>query len=141
MVWEGMKFDDPEVKFDPQIFTAFQRAIAMRSQLPELRLGFFRGVVIDDDRGVYAFARELGDDVAIVVINRSGSERQVTVPAEGLDAKKLIDWLDSNHARLVMGDGTRPQLVAKPDAAFVPVTGGKFVITLRPFSTAVLTKQ
>src|SRR5688572_9643214 len=75
MVWEGMKFDDPEVKFDPQIFTAFQRAIAMRSQLPQLRLGFFRGVVIDDDRGVYAFARELGDDVAIVVINRSGSER------------------------------------------------------------------
>jgi hypothetical protein len=141
MVWEGMKFDDPEVKFDPNVFTSFQRAIAMRNQLPQLRLGFFRGVLVEDDRGVYAFARELGDDVAYVVVNRSGSEREITVPVEGLDGKKLIDWLDPQRGVLQMRDGTRPQLVAKPDAKLVPVNGGKFAITLKPFQTAVLTKQ
>ncbi|MEA2735225.1 MAG: cyclomaltodextrinase / maltogenic alpha-amylase / neopullulanase, partial [Humisphaera sp.] len=70
MVWPEMKFEDPQVKFDPDVFAFYQRAIAMRKQLPSLRLGFFRGVLSQDDRGVYVFARELGDEVAYVVVNR-----------------------------------------------------------------------
>jgi glycosidase len=141
MVWEDMKFDDPDVKFDAVVFTSFQRFIAMRNKLPQLRLGFFRGVVTEDDRGIYVFARELGDDVAYVVVNRSNQQRKIDVPAAGLDGQKLVNWLDPDHARLVMADGARPQLVLKPNAASVPVTEGMFVITLKPFSTAVLTKQ
>jgi hypothetical protein len=34
-----------------------------------------------------------------------------------------------------------PQLLAKPDAKLVAVSDGMFLITLRPFQTAVLTKQ
>ena len=108
--------------------------------LDNTRMRFFRGVVMEDDRGVYVFARELGDDVAYVVINRSNQQRKIDVPSEGLDGKKLINWLDPEHAQLKVGDG-RPQLVANRTAAFVPVTEGSFVITLKPFTTAVLTKQ
>jgi len=139
-VWEEMTFQDPQVKFDPEVFSFFQRAIAMRNKLPQLRLGFFRGVLAEDDRGVYVFARELGDDVAYVVVNRSNQQRKIDVAAEGLDGKKLVNWLDPDHARVVQGEGARPQLVAKPDAKFVPVTDGGFVITLKPFATAVLSK-
>jgi glycosidase len=139
MVWEEMKFDDPQVKFDPLIFTSYQRFIAMRNKLPQLRLGFFRGVVVEDDRGVYAFARELGEERAFVVVNRSSQQRRIDVPADRLERQNLINWLDPDHARLVMGDAARPQLVAKPDAKVIPVSDGMFTITLKPFQTAVLT--
>jgi glycosidase len=141
MVWEGMKFEDPQVRFDPEVFAFYQRAIAMRRQVPQLQLGFFRGVVEDDDRGVHVFARELGDDVAYVVVNRSNQEQKIDVPAAGLDGKKLINWLDPEHAALRQRDGERPKLEPKPDGKFVSVTDGRFVITLKPFTTAVLTNR
>ena len=142
MVWEGMQFEDPQVKFDPEVFEFFQHAIAMRNQLPELRLGFFRGVKADDEHGVYVFARELGDQVAYVVVNRSNAEQKIDVPADGMaDGAKLVDWLDPREAGLMQPEGSRPKLLLRANPDVVPVTGGRFVITLKPFSTAVFTKQ
>ena len=100
MVWEGMKFDDPEVKFDPEVFDVLPaRDRDAAASCRSCGSGSSAASSVDDDRGVYAFARELGDDVAYVVVNRSDSERQITVPAEGLDGKKLVDWLDPEHGR------------------------------------------
>src|SRR5688500_10604480 len=128
MVWPEMKFEDPQVKFDPQVFESFQRAIAVRRKLPQLRTGFFRGVLAEDDRGVYVFARELGEDVAYVVVNRSNQQRKIDVPAEGLDGKKMVNWLDPTTATVVVKDNARPVIELKPDARGIPVSDGNFVI-------------
>jgi glycosidase len=141
MVWPEMKFEDANVKFQPEVFEFFQRAIAVRSKLPELQTGFFRGVLSEDDRGVYIFARELGDDEALVVVNRSNQQRKIDVPADGLDGKKMVNWLDPTAANVVVKDNARPTIEMKPDARGIPVSDGSFVITLKPFATAILTKQ
>src|SRR6185436_642540 len=60
MVWKDkLPYDDPEVRFDDDLFAFYQRAIAVRERFEALQLGFFRPVKIDDASGTFAFAREL----------------------------------------------------------------------------------
>jgi glycosidase len=139
MTWPGMKFDDPQVGFDEQQFAFYQRAIAIRRKLPELREGFFHGVLCDDAAGVYAFARDLGGRHAYVVLNRSSENRTVSVPVEP-DQAKLFDWMDDAQAAVRESVADRPMVELKPDAAGIPVAGGKFTITLKPFASAVVAK-
>jgi cyclomaltodextrinase len=138
MVWEEMKFDDPQVKFNDEMFTFYQRAIALRQKRPELQTGFFRGIVMDDANGVYAFARDLGDQHAYVVINRSDAQRKIEVPVDG--DGKMINWMDRAFTRLVTSDHARPAIEIKADAPPLAARDGKVTITLKPFATAVLTK-
>jgi cyclomaltodextrinase / maltogenic alpha-amylase / neopullulanase len=138
MVWPGMKFDNPQVGFNPEIFAFYQRAIALRQKLPELQLGFFRGVLSEDEKGVYAFARDLGEKHAYVVINRSGRPRTVELPIDVANGTKLVNWLDPAQTALKESDNDRPRIEMKSDMHASAVTGGKFTITLKPFTTAVL---
>jgi glycosidase len=138
MVWPEMKFDDPQVKFDPEQFEFYQRAIAIRRKLPELREGFFHGVLCDDEHGVYAFARDLGGRHAYVVLNRSNEDRTIAVNVAGDGQSKLLDWLDPAQVSLTVSDQDRPTIEMKPDAAGIPLANGKFTITLKPFASAVL---
>jgi glycosidase len=141
MTWPGIKFDDPQVAFAPEVFDFCQRVIAVRNRLKPLQLGFFRGVLMEDDRGVYAFARDLGGETVYVVINRSNQQRKIDVPADGLDGAKLVNWLDVESAQVMQKPGSRPAIELKPTARGVAVNDGRFVMTLEPFATAVLTKQ
>ncbi|HYO09616.1 MAG TPA: alpha-amylase family glycosyl hydrolase [Tepidisphaeraceae bacterium] len=142
MTWPEMKFDDPQVRFEPEVFDFFQRAIAARNTLPQLRLGMHRGVMSDDARGVYAFARDLGDQQAVVVINRSNQEQTISVPADGADGVKLINWLDPQQAELsdAADPAARATLKPKGGAKQSSVTGGAFSITLKPFESAILSR-
>ncbi len=138
MVWPEMKFDDPQVGFNPEIFAFYQRLIAMRQKLPELRLGFFRGVLSEDEKGVYAFARDLGEKHAYVVINRSNAERTIVLPVETANETKLANWLDPAQTELKQSETDRPVIEVKADARPWAVADGKVTITLKPFTTAVL---
>jgi glycosidase len=89
MVWHDMKFDDPDVQFNSDVFAAYQRWIGIRNKTPALRTGFFRPLIVDDNKGIYAFARDLGDDHAFVVINRSEQPRVVTVPMGDNKSKQI----------------------------------------------------
>jgi glycosidase len=140
MWWKDHEpFDDPNHKFDETHFAHYQRAIAIRNTLPALRTGFFRPVVIDDERGVYAFVRELGDERVYVVINRSDKPATVEVPIE---AKSFVNWMDAAHqvTEAHRDDPTgRPQISPSADAPGPLTRGGKAVIDLKPYGTAVLT--
>ncbi|MEO6437020.1 MAG: glycoside hydrolase family 13 protein, partial [Tepidisphaeraceae bacterium] len=141
MVWPEMKFDDPAVNFDAEMFAFCQRVIAVRHALPQLQLGFFRGVLWEDDRGVYVFARDLGDKHAYVVINRSNQQRKIDVPVDAKAGEKFVNWLDPTQAGLVEKPNERPVMEPKRDARPSMVIDGLVSITLKPFATAVLTKQ
>jgi cyclomaltodextrinase len=140
MLWPEMKFDNPDVKFNPELFEFYQRAIAVRKKLPELQLGFFRGVLEQDDRGVYAFARDLGDQHAYIVLNRSGQERTIELPVSD-DAKKLVNWLDPAQADVVQSVSDRPIIQLKSSVSELAVKDGKLTITLKPFASAVFSSR
>ena len=120
MVWPEMTFEDPSVTFDPEMFEFCQRVIAVRRALPPLQLGFFRGVLWEDDRGVYVFARDLGEQHAYVVVNRSNQQRKIDVPVAADGAKpgdKFVNWLDPTLTDLKQPGDDRPVIEMKPEAA------------------------
>ena len=143
MVWKDLgTYDNPQVKFDDDVFNAYQRAIAARNMLPVLRTGFFHGIAMEDSEGVYAFARDLKDDHAYVVVNRSAHSRKVRLP---IDSKTpLIDWLSPAQMDVRLPDQSaadaRPTLVVKKDVKPLASDHGTLTIELPPYGTAVLTE-
>ncbi len=61
-----------------------QKLIAVRKQHAALRRGDLVRVYVSEDEKAYAFARRLGEDQVLVVINPTGEARTVTVPMDAL---------------------------------------------------------
>ena len=103
-------------------------------------MGFFRTLVADDAGGVYAFAREWGDERAYVVLNRSDGTREITVPldSDAADGRPIIDWLDADHAELTTGKDGRPELRARSGAKGTPARDGALRIRLAAYGSSVL---
>jgi len=92
MVWPDLDYDDEcadplgrertcdEVSFDQELFDFHKAAIALRTENPALRRGDFEVLLADDERDLFAFARTLGDEVHVVVMNRSDEAHSVRVP-------------------------------------------------------------
>src|SRR5205814_8790402 len=97
-----------------QQFKFYHGAIAIRRKLPELNEGFFHGVLCDDAAGVYAYARDLGDRHAYVVLNRSNADRTVTVPLDVGENATLVDWMDDAQAAVREADQDHPMVELKP---------------------------
>jgi glycosidase len=93
MVWPDMEYDaecaDPlgrertcdEVVFDQELFDFYRSAIALRREHEALRRGTFEVLMTDDDRDLVAFARTLGGEAHVVVMNRGDEAHSVRVPA------------------------------------------------------------
>ena len=89
MTWPNMKFDDPEVGFNQNVFDTYQRLIAVRNTLPALQTGDFYPIATDDAAGTLVFARGSGSGKVIVAMNRSDKLQTITFDAGG---KTLIDF-------------------------------------------------
>ena len=78
---------------------------AIRNRHPALRTGSFDTLLIDDANALYAYGRRLGDDVAVVVINRDAAAHTVTVDVSGYlaDGTVLADAL--NGGTYAVGSG------------------------------------
>jgi cyclomaltodextrinase / maltogenic alpha-amylase / neopullulanase len=61
--------------------------ISLRKRYVALRRGTYRRVLADDRRNVYAFARTLGDEAILVVINASAAQRHLRLPVKELGWK------------------------------------------------------
>jgi cyclomaltodextrinase / maltogenic alpha-amylase / neopullulanase len=97
MVWPDLEYDpqcaDPlsrerlcdEVAFDHDLFGFYRDVIAFRNEHDALRRGDYRVLLTDDERGLFAFSRTLGDDAFTVVLNRSDESHTVRVdkPLDG----------------------------------------------------------
>ncbi len=145
MIWRDlMPYDDPEVVFDEDLFSWYQRLIALRRGLPALQHGFFRTLIADDETGVLAYARDLDNRHVYVVINRSAETRVVEIElAQGDHGAKMIDWLDAKQAAVrvdaVDEAAGRPRLM--PVAGAGRVTGPVMTIELEPYGSAVLSDR
>ena len=142
--WKDLEpFDDRQCKFNQDQFDCYQRAIAVRRELPELQDGLFRQVLIDDDHGVYAFKREDGAQTAYVVINRSDRAVRITIPVNlGQPNAKYVDWLNPSQTRLVpaaLGQPqSRPSLQIRWSAQLQRPDQNTLRISLPAYGTAIL---
>jgi cyclomaltodextrinase len=61
--------------------------ISLRKRYVALRRGSYKRVLVDDRRNVYAFARTLGDETLLVVLNASAAQRHLRLPVKELGWK------------------------------------------------------
>lgn len=71
--------------------------IAQRKRMPALRRGSCRRIFLDDRRGCYAFARTLGMETVLVVLNASPTHRNLRIPIADLR------WEDGRIVRNLLG--------------------------------------
>jgi glycosidase len=102
MLWPDlMPYDDPAEKIETEVFDHHRRMIAIRNTCPALRLGLFQVLATDDAKGIFAFARTLGNKSVVVVINNSDHARRLDVPVPWPDDTHLIRLDDPQACRLV----------------------------------------
>jgi cyclomaltodextrinase / maltogenic alpha-amylase / neopullulanase len=144
MIWQDLEpYADPQVTFNVDIFNHYQRMIALRRALPELRTGYFRVLATYDADGVLVFSRQEAGRTTLVVVNRSASERDVVVPVPEDAGERFIDYANPASADVVpKGDApdARPTLQLREGVARHRAVGGKLGIKVAPWGTAVLVK-
>ncbi|MDN5347223.1 MAG: cyclomaltodextrinase / maltogenic alpha-amylase / neopullulanase [Clostridia bacterium] len=93
MPWEPREWEQDLLAF-------YRRLIALRHRLLPLRRGFFQPLFVDDKAEVCVYARRLGGDRVIVVLNASDFPQTVTLAAEELELAEGEAWEDglSNRA-------------------------------------------
>ena len=142
MVWpDAGSFEQEGVGFDPDLYAFYRGVIAIRRHLPALQRGAFGVLLADDDTGVFAFERVLGDEQVVVVHNRSGEVREVAVP---VDADRVVDLLDPDAASVDAvdwADPERPELVVREDAPVLTAEGGEVTVRLPAWGSAILVKR
>lgn len=94
MVWSDLTYAAQEadplgrtrnpdsVAFDPDLYDYYRRAIQLRHDHKALRHGTFEVLTADDERNTLVFARTLGEEKVVVVLNRSDEAHSLRVPME-----------------------------------------------------------
>ena len=69
-----------EQKWDHDLHSYVKALIAARKLLPAIRRGEYRHIHSDNRRRCFAFARQLGDQAILIVINASSARRHLCLP-------------------------------------------------------------
>ncbi len=117
MLWKDLEpYEKPEENFVMQDQLAFyKRAIALRNAHSALRTGSFTSLLTDDAADVWAFLRSDEHEHVLVVLNASGSPREVRVP---LPSGVPQAW------KTVFGDGGEVAATDRQLTVSVPAIGG-----------------
>jgi glycosidase len=136
MVWKDLEpYDDPEVKFDNDLFSFYQRAIALREHLEPLQTGFFRPIKMDDAHAIFAFARQTDQQCVYVVLNRSSQPQIVQVPVKADGA--YVDWMNPEQAQLTTASD-HPEVTEIEGAEHLKSENGVMSLQLSAYETAVI---
>lgn len=125
MVWDDLVYqpetygsvsnytESDSVRFDATLYAFYQNLFALRRRHPALRAGSFQTLHRDDEKGVYAFRRELGEDVVFAVFNTGTSEASLTLPVER-NEQAFQEILRGQHERV--GNYKLPIVIAAREA-------------------------
>jgi glycosidase len=124
MRWDLAKEDNPMLRF-------YKRLLMVRNASPALQSGNPTMLFADDAAGTLAYSRVLGDDVAVVALNRSNEARPVRIPLPDALRRKGVDLVEALSARkITVGAGDTSlslTLPAKSAVILLPARG----VTLR----------
>ena len=84
------------VRFDEELFKAYQSLGKVRASQPALRRGTLETVLADDARRVFAFARVTDAERVVAVFNASDKEATIEVPAP---AAAVVDLLSGRRLK------------------------------------------
>ena len=117
----GMPWDPG--RWNTSLHEYVKRAIALRKAHPVLRRGDYQSLA--SDATLYAFARRLGDDLMVVVLNAGKQARTVTciAPAGVADGQTLVDIWGGSQAQ-VAGGALRGLQVGPQSGAVLMVPPG-----------------
>jgi len=119
MLWSVlMPYDDPNERIEEAVFEHYRRMIAIRNSEPALQLGSFETLQTADRRRMYAYARVLGNDVIVVVLNNSNRRHRVDVPVPW-SAQSTVLRLDEPSACAIM-DPPADEPEARPTVRPIP---------------------
>jgi cyclomaltodextrinase len=106
MVWQEL-FYEPEVadplgrsrsvdsvKFDPKIFNWYKKLISLRKENKALSLGEINFFLIDDNKKVVGYSRNLNKDVLYVFINNKNKNEEVSIGLKNAD-QQLINLINN----------------------------------------------
>jgi cyclomaltodextrinase / maltogenic alpha-amylase / neopullulanase len=148
MIWQDLgAYDDPDVKFNRELFDRYVRLIAIHRRFPALQTGFARTLLADDARSVLVYSRDLGDEHVYVIVNRSDGAQSIELPiGPSRGDASWIDWLDSSEAvvrnTISEAPDRRPEIQPEPDARPAVVSHhGKATIALKPWGSMILTQM
>lgn len=113
MLWPDLlPYDDPEERIEQDVFEHYRRMIAIRNTLPAVRLGAFEVLQAEARRGLFAFARTLGEEVVVVVVSNSDRGRRVDLPVSWPEGTRVLRLDDPTACRVV--DPPPADLKARP---------------------------
>jgi glycosidase len=87
LAYRGGMYWDPD-RQDRDLLAFYRRVIHLRRATPALQRGDFSEIVVDDERGLYAFRRRLGEDEVRVYLNNGVRPQAVEV---GAGARDLLE--------------------------------------------------
>ena len=78
------------IAFDKSVFKYYQSLTRVRSSYKSLRRGTFKFVHTNDEHGILAYRRELGDERMLVVLNRGNQEFDLDYEGLGLAGDDVL---------------------------------------------------
>lgn len=107
-----------DANFDEELHAFFRDVIGVHASSSAFKTSDFSVLVADDEKGVFAYSRGTGSDLRVVVINRSGAEQTISIPAP---ITKEVFSTSRTSGRVKVSSG-----------------GGKCVVTLPALTGVVL---
>lgn len=116
MVWPDLKYDDetytsvrPDltekdpVRFDHDLYRHYKILIDIRKKNPALQKGDFKTRLVDDERDLYAFSREHGDNEVLVALNNNEKKQGLEIEVEWEDGTKLRELWHGKQLKVKNG--------------------------------------
>ena len=147
MYWpELMPYDDREERIEPEVYEHYRRMIAIRNTYPALQLGTFEPLLADDSTGILAFARTLGAETIVVVLNNGDRPYDLEVPSPWPIGSKIVRLDDPSVCKLVQPPDDKPKArprvrIVSGDETSIKVDGGRIRgLTISRHGGAVLAR-
>ncbi|WP_323847417.1 glycoside hydrolase family 13 protein [Microbulbifer magnicolonia] len=80
---DGSKRSPDKVVVNTDLQSHYRELIGIRNRNPALQLGDFKPVLIDDERQLYGYRREHGDNSVVVIFNNSSEVKRISADILG----------------------------------------------------------
>jgi cyclomaltodextrinase / maltogenic alpha-amylase / neopullulanase len=125
----GMRWDLATA--DNAMLQYYKRLIRLRNSSPALQSGTPEILLTDDKAGTLAYSRLLGDQIAIVAVNRSEKAQNLVIPLpenRGVQAARRTGFVDGlSDRRISLGKARSLRLTLEPMQAAVLLPAGRTV--------------
>lgn len=86
MLWKEIKYDEEGAAVNEDVLSHYKKLAGIRRTHPVFKTGVFKSLLAADDRKVYAFLRQKGENLGIAVFNNSQETQKVILDVPAVTA-------------------------------------------------------